>query len=68
MMLPVTAVKVMMANTRAITDGGRSFILALRLAGAMSSRGTSSTKVTAQRRLITPGRMKAICQPKRWAM
>ncbi len=42
MMLPVTAVKVMMPNTRAITDGGRSSILALRLAGASSSRGTSS--------------------------
>ena len=68
MMLPLTAVKVMMANTRAITAGGRSFILGLRLAGASSSRGTSRTKATAETRQITPGRMKAICQPKRWAM
>ena len=41
MMLPLTALKVMMANTRAIKPGGRSFILGLRLAGASSSRGTS---------------------------
>ena len=67
-MLPVTAVKVMIANTRAITEGGRSSILALRLAGASSSRGTSTTKATAQIRQMTPGMTKAICQPKRWAM
>ena len=68
MMLPLTAVKVMMAKTRAITPGGRSFIFCLRLAGASSSRGTSRTKATAEIRQITPGRTKAICQPKRWAI
>ncbi len=54
---PVTAVKVMIAKTRAIIAFGSSFILALRWAGAVSSRGTRMTKAAAQTRQITPGMM-----------
>ncbi len=52
---PDTAAQVMMKKTRAITLGGRSSTLVLRLAGASSSFGTAIANSTAEIRQITPG-------------
>src|SRR3954470_11549903 len=60
---PDTAAQVMMKKTLAITLGGRSSILDLRLAGASRSCGTTTTNSAAATRETTPGTMYAICQP-----
>ncbi len=60
---PVTAAQVMMKKTLAITLGGKSSILALRLAGASCSFGTRAANRSAAMRLTTPGTIYAICQP-----
>ncbi len=58
-----TAARDMTITTRAMTDGGRSTDFFGRLAGAISSRGTSTRNSTPHTIASVPGTAKAARQP-----